>query len=336
LWGKVQERIIDLGVFMSCSLETIIIDVHLLLLVVLPGTAFTKSVNDVTNPHGNPLLCDVCHVSGPGERKQDEAYALQFGGRISALCISCHNGKHAIREIHPVDVIPSSALSSHIPSEFPLKAGQLTCLTCHDLRWHCQIDTSGAQPQSCFLRGAQPTNRLAFCFLCHREDSYQRHNVHNQLEAGEIKTDTCLWCHSRVPDVQAAQSGEVDPVSISQSSEVCRSCHIVARQHPSEGVHVLAKPSPEMIWRMSAYELQSRMRLPMDRLQKYVRAANRKPQSILLDEQGRLQCISCHNPHEQGLLSDRNPRALGAEPIRATNHRLRGHRGRMCLACHEK
>ncbi len=321
---------------MSCSLETIIIDVHVLLLVMLPGTAFTKSVNNAVNPHGNPLLCDVCHVSGPDERNQEEAYALQFDGRISALCASCHNGKQAIREIHPADVTPSAALRTHIPSEFPLKEGKLTCLSCHDLGWHCQTDPPSIQPQLHYLRGTAHTNRLDFCFLCHREESYQRYNVHNQLEAGEIKTDTCLWCHSRVPDVQAAQSDEVEHVSIGQSSDVCRSCHKVARQHPSEGVHVLAKPSTDMIWRMSAYELQSRMRLPMERLQTYVRAAKRMPRSILLDEQGRLQCISCHNPHEQGLLSDRSPRALGAEPIRATNHRLRGHRGRMCLACHEK
>ena len=316
---------------MRASCDDIIVKACVLLSVIGPGMAIATPNSDPNNPHGNSQLCDVCHVS-----VQDEIHALTFDDNVSALCGSCHDGNHAPREVHPVDVVPSAALRDHIPSEFPLKAGQLTCLSCHDLRWHCQATPPGAQPPPHYLRGTPQTNPLSFCFLCHREDNYLAFNVHDQHEAGHIKGDTCLWCHSQVPDIHAEGPGRVASVSISQSSAVCRSCHRVTRQHPSEGIHVLARPSMEMIWRMSAYELQARMRLPMEQLQKYVQAAKRMPRSILLDDQGRIQCTSCHNPHEQGLLSDRNPRAFGAEPIRATNHRLRGRPGRMCLACHEK
>jgi hypothetical protein len=55
-----------------------------------------------------------------------------------------------------------------------------------------------------------------------------------------------------------------------------------------------------------------------------------------LDPQGRLTCTSCHNPHVRGLWPEKDPRAVGAEPARATDHRLRIGKGKQCLGCHEK
>ncbi len=97
-----------------------------------------------------------------------------------------------------------------------------------------------------------------------------------------------------------------------------------------------ATPSPEMKWHMSAYEMQSTMRLAFPQLLKYARATKRAPRSMPLDERGRITCFTCHNPHEKGLLPAGNPRSVGAEPKQTVNHRLRTHEANMCVACHEK
>jgi hypothetical protein len=97
-----------------------------------------------------------------------------------------------------------------------------------------------------------------------------------------------------------------------------------------------AIPTKKMMWHMSAYEMQHQMRLPFKQLLEYVRAANRVPRSIPLDENGRITCYSCHNPHEKGLLPNRNPRSVGAESRKAANHRLRAGEGTACRVCHEK
>jgi hypothetical protein len=97
-----------------------------------------------------------------------------------------------------------------------------------------------------------------------------------------------------------------------------------------------AAPSAEMVQYMSAYEMKSKMRLPLAQLLEIARATKRTPRSIPLDEAGRITCSSCHNPHEKGLLPGGNPRAVGAEPKQAANHRLRIPQGSVCVACHQK
>jgi hypothetical protein len=97
-----------------------------------------------------------------------------------------------------------------------------------------------------------------------------------------------------------------------------------------------ATPSADMVQYMSAYEMKSKMRLPFGQLLEIARASKRAPRSIPLDEDGRITCSSCHNPHEKGLLPGGNPRAVGAEPKQAANHRLRIPQGSVCVACHQK
>jgi hypothetical protein len=161
-------------------------------------------------------------------------------------------------------------------------------------------------------------------------------NAHDQLAAGKPKTDTCIWCHTGVPDVEARLEGNAMPELRRKSSGVCNNCHTVAKGHPNDGPHMGATPSAEMMWYMAACELQPQMNLPLKRLVEYVRAAKRAPRSIPLDEKGSITCYSCHNPHEKGLLPDWNPRSIGAELKQAENHRLRGRQGQLCIACHQK
>lgn len=291
-----------------------------------------NSQQDTRNPHGDPSMCSTCHKSNVGGRD-----SLIFNTDIPQLCQSCHDGRHASREAHPVNIVPSVAITMKIPSDFPLDNGKLTCSTCHDVTWRCSTVQPATMSGRGYLRGAPSSDSLDFCFNCHRQESYRPFNVHDQLESGRQKTDTCLWCHLSVPN-SASGIKEAAPYGLrGKAIDLCRNCHSMPAGHPTGDPHMGSKPSVDMMSYMSAYELQPKMNLSLKQLLEYVQAAKRAPRSIPLDENGCITCYSCHNPHEKGLLPNSNPRAVGAEPKKANNHRLRIQEGDIsCRACHQK
>ncbi len=285
----------------------------------------------VRNPHGDPTLCDSCHAPVADGRR-----ARWFDGDVSQLCQSCHEGRLAKREVHPVNRVPSDAISQRIPSDFPLRDGMVTCLTCHDVAQGCTAEAPNAAPGRNLLRGGQAAQPLMFCFHCHGREDYGSFNVHDQLEAGEMKVDTCLWCHTSVPDANSSHEGEAPYLLRGTLVAVCHNCHRMAGKHPAGSSHVNVTARPEMIWQMSAYEMRTKMRLSFPELLEYARVTKRFPRSMPLDENNRITCCTCHNPHAKGLFPTRNPRSVGAEPRHAVNHRLRAREGSICVACHQK
>jgi hypothetical protein len=298
----------------------------------------------------------LCHTSAAGGRE-----TLRFGGNVSQLCRSCHDGRQATREAHMVDITPSPTLARRIPGDFPLAKGMLTCLTCHDVARNCRVGPQPAPSGQALLRGGRTPDPLLFCFRCHAPESYRPFNPHDQLEAGKgtgshrrnsgggdptrnagfrvgdpkPKTDTCLWCHIDAPPADSQPRDGTSYGLRGKAAALCRNCHIVAQSHPVAG-HMSAAPSADMLQYMSAYEMKSKMRLPLAQLLEIARVTKRTPRSIPLDEDGRITCYSCHNPHEKGLLPGGNPRAVGADLKQATNHRLRIPQGSVCVACHQK
>lgn len=298
------------------------------------GEDIVNVEQSVENPHGDVELCLICHISATGGRN-----TLRFGKNISQLCRSCHDGRSAASEVHPVDIVPGAEIAEKIPSDFPLENGMLTCLTCHDVARYCTLKQPAALPTRAFLRGESLSRPLKFCFHCHEQKNYQSFNVHNQLETDKVKTDVCLWCHINAPDTGSRLKDAVSFDLRGEASEICGNCHLMPINNSSSDTHthMYLTPSQEMKWYMFAYEIQPQMRLPFNQLMEYVRAANRAPRSIPLDENGRITCWSCHNPHEEGLLPKWNPRSLGAEPEKATKHRLRAREGDIsCRICHQK
>jgi cytochrome c peroxidase len=49
-----------------------------------------------------------------------------------------------------------------------------------------------------------------------------------------------------------------------------------------------------------------------------------------LNEDGKITCVTCHNPHEKGVISTERVGAKGAGEIH--RHRLSGN---MCIKCHQ-
>ena len=249
------------------------------------------------DPHGDPALCALCHTSAVGGRD-----ALLFDGNVSQLCQSCHDGRLAAGEAHPVGLAPSDAISERMGADFPLEDGVLTCLSCHNVAWGCKAGQPTTAPNPNFLRGADVSHPLTFCFRCHIRENYRPFNAHDQLEDGKMKADVCIWCHISVPDVDKRLKEGAPYALRSDSFGVCRNCHAVTKGHPTEGSHMHAIPPAEMMWYMSAHEMRPRMRMPFDQLLECVRAAKRTPRAIPLDENGSITCYTCHNPHEKGLL----------------------------------
>ncbi|MFH1717551.1 MAG: hypothetical protein ABIF19_09395 [Planctomycetota bacterium] len=290
----------------------------------------SNKLEPAKNPHGDAQSCSACHTSAVGGRN-----TLRFDGNVSRLCQSCHDGRLASREVHPVDIAPSASISQKIPFDFPFENGMLTCLSCHDVASRCTAPGAGV-PDRYFLRGDRVPEPLAFCSNCHVQEDYQPFNAHDQFQVGEAKPDACLWCHVSAPDISSRLKEGASYELRGGVSEVCGNCHRMAKGHPTENAHMYATPSEEMMWYMSAYEMRDRMNMPLKQLLEYVRAARRTVRSIPFDESGRITCSSCHNPHEKGLLPNWNPRSFGAEPRKSVNHRLRVSGGISCRACHQK
>jgi hypothetical protein len=177
---------------------------------------------------------------------------------------------------------------------------------------------------------------MEFCFQCHDRANYKPFNAHDQLKDGRINTDICGWCHVGVPNVDSRLKEDATYALRSETAGVCNSCHTVKKDHPTGNQHIDATLPAEMMWHISAYEMEPRMNLPYKQLLEYVKAAKRSPRLIPLDKKGRIACYSCHNPHEKGLLPDWNLRSVGAEPKKATNHRLRTYGNVGCRTCHDK
>ncbi|MBI4709712.1 MAG: hypothetical protein HY759_01170 [Nitrospirae bacterium] len=186
----------------------------------------------------------------------------------------------------------------------------MTCVTCHDIYLQCQDNQRLKLINKKFLRDAPYRKRTELCIKCHDEKKYKMLNPHNQLNAnGEIIVEKCLFCHEEKPDEKHATFKEVK--LIGDLVMLCQRCHGERRDHPARADHI-RKPSAETREIMKAGERQFNISLP-------------------LDQEGKIFCATCHNPHEKGVIPAELAGAKGGSE--KFKHRLPG---QMCRACHQK
>jgi hypothetical protein len=287
------------------------------ILLIISGMAFaegkkrdstarrSESVSATTDIHYTGKYCNECHEKIPEEGGKDKF--LRFGGNFSQLCW-CH-GYEPGDYIHPVEVEPSEEKKARIPEDLPLREGKIYCGTCHDIYLQCKKDEQAKKYNKRFLRGIPYSHRTDLCFRCHDEKKYKMLDPHNQLNAnGDIIIEKCLYCHVEEPDVKRATFEEVK--LIGNLEILCQRCH-GERDHPA-GKNHMRKPSELTLSIMKQGEEKFGIVLP-------------------LDYNGRITCVTCHNPHERGVIPTDRPGAKGAgERYR---HRLPGS---LCMACHQK
>lgn len=263
-----------------------------------------ETVTDTTNIHYTGKYCSECHEKKP--QKGGNKF-LKFGGDFTQLC-RCH-GYTPDTYIHPVDIVPSEEKKAKIPSTLPLTEGKVTCVTCHDIYLQCQESKILKQINKRFLRGAPFRKRTDICFECHDEKKYKMLDPHNQLNAnGEIIVEKCLYCHLEKPDPEHATFKDVKLVG--DLIIICQRCH-PPRNHPANADH-LRKPSEDTLAIIKQGGGKFNISLP-------------------LDSNGKITCVTCHNPHEKGVIPADLPGAKGAgEKFR---HRLPG---QICQLCHQK
>jgi hypothetical protein len=124
-------------------------------------------------------------------------------------------------------------------------------------------------------------------------------NPHQQItDEGEILWEACMSCHVAVPDIETVRSiKEASLVSPEDPDLTCRQCHTVKPHPASEGISATMSqmPAPDHLVEPSDEKLLN-IRL------------SKKEVSIILPlhpESGRVICVTCHNPHERGLLRGR-------------------------------
>lgn len=237
--------------------------------------AFKKRA-EMVDPHKTGVFCFLCHVKEP--RGKEGPLYLKYGQDTVRICKECHDNKRARADNHPVDVVPSKERRIHIPDDFPLTDGRVTCVTCHRIR--CQ----GEKENPLFLRGGPYRNRLEVCLVCHVKDEYTKTNPHDQIaENGDIREDRCLYCHA----IETDEKGEKRfgfkfkaPFRL-----YCIGCHPVeVRRHPFGAHH--AGRYIESVW--AGLSEEQRVSISHDQSFKIT------PVSL----SGQVMCTSCHNPHD--------------------------------------
>jgi hypothetical protein len=265
------------------------------------------------NPHFSGKYCNVCHE---GESPESIESQLRFGGDYVELC-RCH-GYTGSSYIHPVFIEPSEKKKKRIPDDFPLQDGKLSCITCHEIRRQCEDNPAMRQikhadrrlyrDELMFLRGGPSRKRTDICFNCHDEKKYRKLDPHDQvMDDGKIDYEKCLYCHVERPDVNRATFESVE--LIGDLKTVCQRCHGKMVRHPA-GVNHFRKPSGSIFQRLKKLEKDYGVILP-------------------LDDRGMLTCVTCHNPHERGVIPEDRPGSKGASE--AYRHRIPG---KMCRVCH--
>ncbi|WP_163328132.1 cytochrome c3 family protein [Desulfurobacterium thermolithotrophum] len=202
-----------------------------------------------------------------------------YTGKDSRYCLKCHSGCPIVHPVNGILVRETECIK--VPLGFPLKNRKLICTTCHDM-------TSNNKD---FLRSSKPIkNKMDFCFECHKPACYKKFNPHKIIASNlpkEEKLKACIYCHGVGAKLEAYNS--------------CVGCHtktphLGVLEHmlaPREEVEKLVKDKKKVIDITSMKDLDPRLDEATLKL--------RKSHVILV--KGKIECITCHNPHPQIAIS---------------------------------
>jgi len=289
----------------------------------IPGLLARQSIKpgDIPNPHWRDSACQACHSGKPGSKDKK-----LNTGNIIKMCNNCHSELSVHDLIHPVGMIPTKKMLEQMPASFrrAIKrgGGKMTCISCHDLPMQClneRRQEKNFNPRF-FLKGPY-RDRTALCFKCHDKSKYKRLNAHEQIsDNGEIDERKCRLCHKDVEKLKTAKPDmDIDfNVADDNLSAMCTGCHI-NMPHPGGGISFrnkgkpdhLVTPGKDMFSYMQKQQKKNNIELPLQQLD------------------NKISCVTCHDPHEQGVIKTKG--RVGPE-----DKRLRMKRVKLCLQCHDK
>ncbi len=272
------------------------------------GVAAGTAREEIVNPHWTGKNCIECHVEDLPQWKDAK---LKYDGDSVMLCNRCHGTEFARADIHPVGVSLTKEMKKISPKDWPLKDGQLTCLTCHDARIQMTDDFAVRTENPKFMRGAPFESLAEFCFTCHQQAEYKKTDPHKQLDAGgRIIESRCLFCHLSFPD--SSQVKDITEVSFkSELKFYCVNCHPQEKtEHPARADHMVKLPGA-MKKSLSSQITALQVDIPLDG--------------------DRIFCGTCHNPHERGVIKRKEAQHGSGEKFF-----LRLSAGsELCVSCHD-
>ncbi|MFQ5490580.1 MAG: hypothetical protein ACE5GE_07650 [Phycisphaerae bacterium] len=293
----------------------------------VPGQAQVEETPSTQNPHWSAQGCGRCHKLADGVPQAIEL------AMIDGLCLDCHDGARASRELHPIGrAVDAPGIAK--PADWPAPDGRLGCITCHDVRQACQQRPARPTLNAVFLRSPGAVDTGAFCGQCHQAVAEQgRHNPHRMIDVkGRVDAQACLFCHESAPAGGEGIRRTGQPRLRIDEPALCVTCHGSHVDYFEPG-HIQAQPTPQIKAALEALA---------------ARAGDTRPSipsvpgrsvcaNLPLAPDGRVVCSTCHNPHQQGVFPDKSVLGCGGRPMDLS--RPRPHRGlgkSLCAACHGK
>jgi predicted CXXCH cytochrome family protein len=259
----------------------------------------------------NQLICETCH-SAHGAKYEN--YLIE-SGRDSSLCLACHQDKNPLtpagkkKPLHAVNVLPVNA---RVPEKFIKtgarlgRRGEIICQTCHKVH-----QNKTGQPALLIAKD----KKSDFCLNCHPDKQPVAESRHNlQLSGPDQKNlagrtvaqaGVCSACH--LPHQPARDL----PAAGNFTTRLCISCHsrgqiaektsLTGTQHPL-GVRPANK---------AALPLFNDLGLP--------------------DQNGKIRCTTCHDPHGSATGSGTRQTLPNHQPRQSF---LRQPQPAICRECH--
>ena len=277
----------------------------------------------------NQIICQTCHVA---HGSPYESFLIDGAGN-SALCLDCHEDKNIFgprgerKPLHVINVPPQKA---KIPTELLQQGaktgyrGSIICLTCH------KVHNNKRQEQFLLVMGNE---KSSLCLTCHVDKQYLANSRHNLSHSApgeknlQGKTATeggiCSPCH--LPHKPARSlSGKED-----FTSQLCLSCHsqgnVGDKVMPRGYTHPLTvspfEPKEENPLVTTADAEKGKLALPL--FNRY----------NVQDENGKVTCSTCHEPHGLPANSTKRQATKGGEGGEF-NPLLREQSPDLCRQCH--
>jgi len=276
---------------------------------------------DIPDPHWKDNACLACHTKNGKQASRNNLRPMRKG----EACLNCHDAKFDHSYIHPVDIKTEIALSDTIAQEFKhalsKTGGKITCTTCHDLTLQCLPENrraKGTNPK--FFRAGPFKTRSEQCYYCHDAEEYQSINPHEQVDDnGNIRENRCRICHAGSISqlIEEKSINKVEFHAKDNLETMCWGCHRWT-PHPGgqftffsnkKGPNHLKKPREDILRRLEQQSKVHNIILPLE------------------PGTGRVYCATCHNPHEDGVIKNKDYISAAS-----TTNRLRAKD--ICGFCH--
>jgi len=287
------------------------------------------SLGAVTGGRRNQIVCETCHVA---HGSPYESLLIEGAGN-SALCLDCHEDKNIFgpegmrKPLHVINVPPQKV---KIPTELIHKGaktgyqGSITCLTCH------KVHDNKTQEQFLLI---MRNEKSSLCLTCHLDKEYLLSSKHNLSHSAPGERN--------LQGQTAAEGGICSPCHLAHkparnlggkedfTTRLCLSCH--SKGNIGEKVIPRGYTHPVSVSPFEKKE-ENPFFAPVD-AEKGKLALPLFNSYNVQDENGKLTCSTCHEPHGLPRDSTKTQAAKSGEGSK-TKSLLRQESPDICRQCH--